>query len=127
MTSGGSGPDDDGGFADLRRVVGALAAQVGTLQETVERLTIENAELKAENLALKDEIARLKGLPPRPKFKAKPSGMEQAISKPKSKKGRKRGRGSVRAKLAVTSEVKLKANALLDRGFAATKTCWCRI
>ncbi|MFC4595921.1 hypothetical protein [Sphingobium tyrosinilyticum] len=111
MTPGGSGPDDDGGFADLRRVVGALAAQVKSLQEAVDRLTSENAELKAENLALKDEIARLKGLPPRPKFKAKPSGMEQATSKPKSKKGRKRGRGSVRDKLVVTSEVKLKADA----------------
>ena len=60
----------------------ALVAQVATLQESVDRLTSENAalkaeniSLKAENISLKDEIARLKGLPPRPKFKVKPSGM----------------------------------------------------
>lgn len=110
MTPSGSGPDDDGGFADLRRVVGALAAQVRSLQDTQDEHAGVVALKDAEIAALKDEIARLKGLPPRPKFKAKPSGMEQATSKAKSKKGRKRGRGSVRDKLAVTSEVKLKAN-----------------
>jgi len=67
-------------------VVLALVAQVATLQGSVDRLTSENAALKAENISLKDEIARLKGLPPRPKFKVKPSGMEQA-SKPVDKKG----------------------------------------
>ena len=94
----------------------ALVAQVATLQESVDRLTSENAalkaeniSLKAENISLKDEIARLKGLPPRPKFKVKPSGMEQATSKPVGKKGRRRGRGSLRDRLSVTSEVKLKA------------------
>ena len=78
------------------------------LQESVDRLTIQNAALQAENIALKDEIARLKGLPPRPKFKAKPSGMEQATSKPVGKKGHRRGRGSLRDRLSKTSEVKLK-------------------
>jgi hypothetical protein len=110
MTLGGSDPDDDR-LADLRRVVLALAEQVAVLQGTVDRLTSENGELKVENLALKDEIARLKGLPPRPKFKDKPSGMEQATAKPLGKKGRKRGRGSLRDRLAVASEVKLKVSA----------------
>lgn len=57
---------------------------------------------------LEDEVARLKGLPPRPKFKGKPSGMEQTTSKPIGKKGRKPGRGSKRDKLNVTTEVVLK-------------------
>ena len=109
MTPGGSDPVDDAAFADLRRVVAALATQVGALQDAVDTLTSENAALKAENIALKDEIARLKGLPPRPKIKPKPSGMEQATSKPAGKKGRKRTRGSLRDRLAVTSEVRLKA------------------
>ena len=54
---------------------------------------------------------RLKGLPPRPKFKGKPSGMEKATSKPLGGKGkgRKPGRGSKRDKLTVTTEVKVKA------------------
>ncbi len=75
MTRSGSDPVDALPLADLQRVVSALVAQVATLQETVDRLTTENAALKGENIALKDEIARLKGLPPRPKFKVKPSGM----------------------------------------------------
>lgn len=108
MTPAGSDPVDALPLADLRRVVLALVAQVATLQESVDRLTSENAALKAENIALKDEIARLKGLPPRPKFTVKPSGMEQATSKPVGKKGRRRGRGSLRDRLSVTSEVKLK-------------------
>ena len=116
MTPFGSEPVDALPLVDLRRVVLALVAQVATLQESVDRLTSENAalkaeniSLKAENISLKDEIARLKGLPPRPKFKVKPSGMEQATSKPVGKKGRRRGRGSLRDRLSVTSEVKLKA------------------
>ena len=96
--------------ADLRRVVSALVEQVVGLQGAADTLTGENAALKAENVTLKDEIARLKGLPPRPKFMGKPSGMEQATSKPAGKKGRKRGRGSLRDRLTVTSEVKLKAS-----------------
>jgi hypothetical protein len=108
MTLRGSGPGDDAALVDLRRVVAALAMQVGKLEEAVDTLTSKNAVLEAENIALKDEIARLKGLPPRPKFKAKPSGMEQATSKPAGKKGRKRGRGSLRDKLEVTTEVRLK-------------------
>lgn len=91
-------------------MVGALAAQVKSLQDSQDEHAAVVALKDAEIAALKDEIARLKGLPPRPKFKAKPSGMEQATSKAKSKKGRKRGRGSVRDKLVVTSEVKLKAS-----------------
>ena len=79
MTPSGSDPLDGLPLADLRRVVSALVAQVAMLQESVDRLTIQNAALQAENAALKDEIARLKGLPPRPKFKVKHSGMEQAV------------------------------------------------
>jgi hypothetical protein len=110
-------------LSELRRVVGLLLTQVSRLQGEVASLCGEVASLEdnsgrltavvglrdAEIIALKDEIARLKGLPPRPKFKSKPSGMEQATSQPVGKKGRKRGRGSVRDKLVVTSEVKLKA------------------
>jgi len=117
VTPSGSDPLDGLPLTDLRRVVSALVAQLATLQESVDRLTIQNAALQAENaalkddnIALKDEIARLKGLPPRPKFKVKPSGMEQATSKPVGKKGRRRGRGALRDRLSVTSEVKLKAS-----------------
>jgi hypothetical protein len=49
------------------------------------------------------------GLPPRPKFQGRPSGIEQSTSKPLGKNGRKRGRGSKINKLTVTSQLKLKA------------------
>jgi hypothetical protein len=110
MTRRVSDPVDEVALSEVRRVVSALAEQLGGVEAAVAALTAENAQLKAENAALKDEIARLKGLPPRPKFKVKPSGMEQATSKRVGRKGRKkRGRGPVRDKLVVTSQVKLKA------------------
>ena len=102
----GSGIDGDEGDFDLRRVVAALV-------ERCDRLAGENEELKVENEALRDEIRRLKGLPPRPKFKPKPSGMEKS-TQPEPAKGRKRvmrRRGPVKPKLEVTREVRLKAKA----------------
>lgn len=107
---------DASSFADLRRVVAALAQQVDALQiavgakdDQIAGLEALLSQLKAENQELKDEIARLKGLPPRPKFGARPSGMEQATVKSAGKKRGKRGRGTKRDKLTVTSEVTLKA------------------
>ena len=111
MTPVGSDPVDALPLADLRRVVSALVAQVATLQDAGDQHVAVLALKDAEIAALKDEIARLKGLPPRPRFKVKPSGMEQA-TKPVGKKGRRRGRGCLRDRLSVTSEVKLKAAVL---------------
>src|ERR1035437_2082300 len=120
---------DDFPLEDLRRLVSTLVAEVGRLQVQLEdqrgemqavvaakdgeigELKAEVRDLKAKVAEQADEIARLKGLPARPKFKGRPSGMEQATSKPLGKKGRKRGRGSKVDKLAVTSQVKLKAQA----------------
>ena len=91
-------------LADLRRLVLAL------IEEST-RLGVENRELK-------DEIARLKGLPPRPKFTGKPSGMERATSPASGGKGRsKRRRGAKRDKLTVTAEVVLKAAAPVGSRF----------
>jgi len=109
---------DDLPPADLRRVVAVALAELERVGSELGRMQAEAADLQIA-LAVKDakiqeqadEIARLKGLPPRPKFKGKPSGMEAATSKPlgRKQKGSQPGRGSKRDKLAVTAEVKLKA------------------
>ena len=68
--------------------------RIGT--DALRRLLIEAlgkvAGLAAENAALREEIARLKGLKGRPSIK--PSGMEQACEpKPPTGGGKRRGRG----------------------------------
>jgi hypothetical protein len=128
MESAPSESFDDLPLSDLRRVVSVLVAQVERLQADVsaQAKVIEEQSHRIEDLELAvsvrdtkiveqaDEIARLKGLPPRPKFPGKPSGMEKATSKPLGSKGkgRKPGRGSKRDKLTVTKGVKLKASGV---------------
>jgi hypothetical protein len=82
---------------ELRDLAGALIAEVRQLQ--------------AENRALGEEVARLKGLPPRPPARAKPSGMERATEPTglAGKRGKRRRRGAKRDREAVTAEVVVKA------------------
>ena len=118
MSTGSDIDGEDGDF-DIRRVVAALVDRCDRLTEEIEALRAQNEDLKAENRDLRDEIARLKGLPPRPKFKSKPSGMEKS-TEPASVKGRKRvkrRRGAVKSKLEVTREVRLKANVPVGSRF----------
>ena len=58
-------------LAELRGLVGTLLAKVA-------ELSAANAALKAENQALRDEVAWLNGLPPRPP--SRPWGIEQAAN-----------------------------------------------
>jgi Transposase IS66 family len=103
---------DDLPLKDLRRVVARLVSEVGRLREAERVKDEEIGLLKAKIAEQAEEIARLKNLPKRPKFKGRPSGMEQSTSKPKVEAGgdkeAKRGRGSKGDKLQVTREVKLK-------------------
>ena len=62
--------------ADIR--IENLEAENQRLQDENDQLRIENTRLKVDNQLLRDEIARLKSLPPRPPFR--PSGMETATS-----------------------------------------------
>jgi hypothetical protein len=82
------------------------------LKLLVVRLLEEVAELRRTVAAQLDEIARLKGGPPRPNINpnSRPSGMEQATD-PKPPDGGKRRRGSTRAKLAINEERKVKLAA----------------
>jgi hypothetical protein len=97
-------------LAELRDLVGALVSEVARLRAdtTAQQATI--AAMRAENQGLRDEVARLKGLPPRPP--SRPSGMEEATGAsgtgPGSKRSRRR-RSAKRDREAVTSEVVVKA------------------
>jgi hypothetical protein len=91
-------------LAELRDLVGTLVSKVADLGAA-------NVALKAENQALRDEVARLKGLPPRPP--SRPSGMEQATGGAGPGEGGSkrlhRRRGAKRDRDAVTAEVVVKA------------------
>jgi uncharacterized small protein (DUF1192 family) len=102
--------------AELREVVGRLVGEVrrlhsdtAALQARVDAHQMTITTLRAENQALRDEVARLQGLPPRPP--SRPSGMEQATQPGVSDTGAtrpKRPRGVKRDAQAITAERVLK-------------------
>jgi ribosomal protein L12E/L44/L45/RPP1/RPP2/FtsZ-binding cell division protein ZapB len=104
-------------LAELRELVGLLVAEVRRLRSDNAALRAANeaqqatiTALRAENQALRDEVARLKGLPPRPP--SRPSGMEQATEPGLADQGEERSRqrrGAKRDRDAVTAEVVVKA------------------
>ena len=97
----------------VRRLIGEMAA----LQAELERRDGAEAGQRAEIQTLKDEIKRLKGLPPRPPYK--PSGMEKATDRPeRGSKGdeeeatkRRRGPGASKLSVARTETLVLEAPA----------------
>ena len=84
------------------------------LKLLVVKLLEEVADLRRMVAAQRDEIARLKGGPPRPDIKpnSKPSGMEQATDpKPPHGRNERRRRGRTRAKLTINEERTVKLPA----------------
>ncbi|MFL5201046.1 MAG: transposase [Microvirga sp.] len=102
----------------LRLLVTDLAGKIDRLEQEVEQLRLDNSNLRLDNQALKDEIARLKHLPPRPPFK--PSGMEKATQPRPTGPGRRPGRGAKRDR--VTREVTLRAEVPPGSRFKGYKT-----
>jgi hypothetical protein len=102
----------------LRELVSDLAGKIARLEQEVEWLRLDNSNLRHDNQALKDEIARLKNLPPRPPFK--PSGMEKATQPRPTGPGRRPGRGAKRDR--VTREVTLRAEVPPGSRFKGYKT-----
>lgn len=100
---------------ELVGLVRRLIGEVERLREENGKLTAALAAAKRENQELKDEIRRLKGLPPRPPMK--PSGMEKATEgpaaegpgKPVGTPPRRRGPGV--SKLTIDRTVTLEASA----------------
>jgi len=104
--------------ADLIGVVHDLIGEVGRLRAENEKLSSVLTKLKAEHQAVKDELARLKNLPPRPPHK--PSGMDKATERggsggggDRSAKGdrSRRRRGSQLDKLTIDTTVVVRAKA----------------
>src|SRR5574337_474635 len=99
---------------DLVGLVRGLIGEVERLRRENEKLSAALSTLRVENQTLKDEIRRLKGLPPRPPMK--PSGMEKATDRPAPEKPgqdasppRRRGPGV--SKLSIDRTVTLTASA----------------
>ncbi|WP_205963932.1 hypothetical protein, partial [Pseudoruegeria sp. SK021] len=126
-------PVDDAAFETLstdalRRLVFDLSQKLGSLEDQVSALgsRLETAEagraaLQIENQELRDEIARLKNLPPRPPFK--PSGMEKATEDGARKPGGpRRPRGAKRDTHNITREEVLTASAPSGSRFKGYET-----
>jgi len=110
--------------ADLIGVVRELIGEVGRLRAENEKLSGALTKLKTEHQAIKDELARLKNLPPRPP--QKPSGMDKATDRggssfdqrsgggggksPAGEKSRRR-RGSQLDRLTIDATVVVRAKA----------------
>ena len=103
--------------AGLREVVGRLVGAVrqmhsdnAALQARADAQQATIGALRAENQVLRDEVARLKGLPPRPPLR--PSGVEQATQPGVAgadERRLKRPCGVKRDAQAITAERELKA------------------
>lgn len=106
---------------DLSQRLCTLEAQVAELRDELEKSEIARTTLQAENQGLRDEIARLKSLPPRSPFK--PSGMDKITQQELHKPGgQRRGRGPKRDKDRVTREEVLSMAAPLGSRFKGYET-----
>ena len=118
MTSGVPDSLERLSHADLIGVVRDLIGEVGRLRAENEKVNFALTQLKAEHQAVKDELARLKNLPPRPPHK--PSGMDKATDRsglegddgprPKGEKSSRR-RGSQLDKLTIDATVVVRTKA----------------
>src|SRR5260370_5826896 len=101
--------------AELIGLVRRLIGEVGRLRAEHEKLSEAVAGLRVEKQTLKDEIARLKALPPRPPHK--PSGMEKGTDRPEGgapgdeETTSKRRRGPGVSKLSIDRRVTLTVEA----------------
>ena len=115
MTSGTIDSLEGLGATELVGLVRQLIGEVERLREENTKLTAALAAARLENQQLKDEIRRLKGLPPRPPIK--PSGMEKATDPLAAERASEadgpppRRRGPGVSKLSIDRAVTLTASA----------------
>jgi regulator of replication initiation timing len=110
----------------LKAEVAALRSENAAFREENEELRLENTHLKVENRLLRDEIARLKNLPPRPPFR--PSGMDKATNiKSGDKQARKKKpRGPKLDVKRISREEILRATIPAGSRFKGYKSCFVR-
>jgi hypothetical protein len=114
MTSEAGDSLDRLSHADLIGVVRDLAREFERVRGENEALSGALAMLRIERQAVKDELARLKHLPPRPPIK--PSGMDKSTRSERPRKDGKKGerstrrRGSHLDKLTISATVVVKAH-----------------
>ena len=114
-------------WADAR--IEKLETENQRLRDESDQLRLENTRLKIDNQLLRDEIARLKNLPPRPPFI--PSGMEKATGDKavSAKDPAPRPRGPKNDTKRVTREEVLPVSVPPGSRFRVTRTVssgiWC--
>jgi hypothetical protein len=106
--------------------LGKLETENRALHEENAQLRLENTRLKVDGQLLRDEIARLKNIPPRPPFR--PSGMEKATdSKGDDKQvDKKKPRGPKQDVKRVSREEIVRANVPDGSRFKGYKSCFVR-
>jgi Transposase IS66 family len=115
MTSGSIDSLENLSLTELVGLVRGLIGEVERLRAENEKFAAALAASRLENQQLKDEIRRLKGLPPRPPIK--PSGMEKATDRPgpegpsETDGAPPRRRGPGASKLSIDRTVTLTASA----------------
>ena len=96
------------------------ALSAAQLRELVSRLFAQLGELERTNAALREEIARLKGLKGRPDIK--PSGMDKTTEPANAAgRGKRRGRGKVRPRVSIEDRI-IKAEVPAGSRFKGYET-----
>src|SRR5271170_7104347 len=97
--------------ADLIGVVRDLVHEVTRLGSENEKLSVTLAKLRVEHQAVKDELARLKHLPPRPPIK--PSGMDKSTQTEEREAGDKKSGRSLRRRGSQLDRLKIGATIVV--------------
>ncbi|WP_210338763.1 hypothetical protein [Ensifer sp. ENS06] len=102
-----------------------LRSENAALREDNAALRLENTRLKVDNQLLRDEIARLKNLPPRPPFR--PSGMDKATDDKQDgcQATSKKPRGAKLDLKRVSREQILHVDVPPGSRFKGYKSCMC--
>ncbi len=101
-------------ISELIELVEQLIAEVSQLRSENQQLRAENQALRVENPCLKDELARIKKLPPRPNIG--PSKLEKSIKNYDDKKQKNWSKKSKNQYLVIDEVVTIEVSEEQHRG-----------